>query len=126
MVAGRYEDLKKPLGTSFAADERAVRFCEGPGRQHKLGLFGHRTDEVIEHDHVGRRMEERLNVGARRAPVQIIFQNDERVGTAILDRLKRGAQRTRAHQTCTHGIALGRRKAEHALPRPLRHWRLPV
>ena len=33
-----------------------------------------------------------------RAAVEIVFQNDNRVGASVADRLKRGAQRAAAHQ----------------------------
>ena len=48
------KDLEESLSPSFAADESAVGFGEGSGRQNQLGFFGGRIGEVIEDDHVCR------------------------------------------------------------------------
>ena len=118
----RNEYLEESLGASFAADESAVGFGEGSGRQNQLGFLGRRIGEVIENDHVRRSFEEGVDFSSGRAAVEIVFQDDHRVGTSIPDRLKRGAQRVSTHECRAHRIAFGSRKTERGV-RGHRHIR---
>src|SRR5262249_16805154 len=88
---GRHEGLKEPLRTSFAADECAVGFCKGARGQNEFGFLRRRSREVIEYDQMSGGFEQGIDVSARRATVEIIFQNDERIGLSLPDRLKCGA-----------------------------------
>ena len=74
------EYLEESLGASFAADESAVGFGEGSGRQNQVSFPSGRVVEVIEHDHVRRAFEEGVDFGSGRAAVKIVFKDDHGVG----------------------------------------------
>ena len=55
----RNKYLEESLGASFAADERAIRFSKGSGRENEFSFLGGRVGKVIEDDHVRGCLEER-------------------------------------------------------------------
>ena len=87
----RDEYLEESLGASFAADESAVGFGKGSGRQNQLSFLGRRIGEVIEDDHVRCGLEEGVDFSSGRAAVEIIFQDDHGVGVSLPDRSERVA-----------------------------------
>ena len=90
----RDEYLEESLGAPFAADEGAVGFGKGSGRQNQLGLVRRRIGQVIENDHVRRGFQEGVHFGRGRTAVKIVFQDDYGVSMSILDRLECRAERT--------------------------------
>ena len=116
-VVLRDEYLEESLGASFAADESAVGFGKGSGRQNQFRLLSRRIGQVIEDDQVRRGLQKHVDFGRGRAPVEIVFEDDHGVGAPIPDRFKRRAQGVSTQECRAHGIALGRRKAKRGLRR---------
>src|SRR4029434_5319932 len=83
--------LEVSLGASFTADESAVGFGKGPGRENQLSFLGRRIGEVIEGDHVRRGVEKGVDSTSGRAAVEIIFQDDHCAGVPIPGRSERVA-----------------------------------
>lgn len=94
VVVARLEHLEEALGTTLLADQCAVAFGEGGGRQHEVGALGGGSLLVIGDDHGLGCGQGGVHLGGVGAAVEVVLEDDDRVGLA-------GGQ---GFQGCVHGF----------------------
>ena len=108
----RVEHLEEALGTAFLADQGAVAFGEGGGRQHQVGAVEGRGLGVVGNDHYLGGGQGGIDLGSRYAGVQVVFQHDDGVGLAADDRVQGGVDGLAAHHRHAEAVGLRHDQAQ--------------